>query len=126
MEHLIVDLQCTVGHMNSCSGITCGWKKPENRFDLFVECSDPRIGIFAACFAAHLMNNYLAGNPGEDDFSVMLRVAALIAKYPETKNEIAKLADALNESVENINNAIAQLAQFNFFAKREEEENEEI
>lgn len=124
LEHLIVDLQCTVGKMSGCSGITCGWNEPNNRFDLFVECDDPRIGVFAACFAAHVMNNYLSGKPGEDDFQLMLKIAKLVQKYPETKDEIAKLAASLNESVENINIAIQQLAEFNFFALEVEKNDE--
>lgn len=115
LEHLMVDVQCNVGQMPSCSGITCGWKKPESRFDLFVECADPRIGIFAACFAANLMNNFIAGNPIEDDAHLLLEVASMISIFPETKEEIVKLASALSESVENISSAIDQLAHFHYF-----------
>jgi hypothetical protein len=115
LEHLMVDVQCSVGKMPSCSGITCGWKKPESRFDLFVECDDPRIGIFAACLGANLMNNFVAGNPSEDDFHLLLEVAEMIKTFPETKDEIAKLAQALNESVENINSALGQLQDLHFF-----------
>lgn len=115
LEHLMVDVQCNIGQMQSCSGVTCGWKKPTSRFDLFVECSDPRIGIFAACFAANLMNNFMAGHPVEDDSHLLLEVAGMIAKFPETKAEISKLALALNESVDNISAAINQLARFHYF-----------
>ena len=55
VEHVIVDLQCAVSGMRVCSGITCGYRSPENRFDLFVECIDPRVGGFAANFAAYLV-----------------------------------------------------------------------
>ncbi len=115
LEHLMVDVQCNVGKMKSCSGITCGWKKPESRFDLFVECDDPRIGIFAACFAANLMNNFMAGYPVEDDSHLLLEVAGMVENFPETKEEIGRLAAALSESVENISSAINQLANFHFF-----------
>lgn len=122
LEHLMVDVQCNVGKMKSCSGITCGWKKPENRFDLFVECEDPRIGIFAACFAANLMNNFMSGYPVEDDSHLLLEVAGLIETYPETKDEIGKLAQALSASVENISAAIEQLAGYHFFNNGEPSE----
>ncbi len=124
LEHLIVDLQCTLGEMTVCSGVTCGWKKPENRFDLFVECDDPRIGIFAACFSAHLINNYLSGCPGEDDFNLVLKLAAMVESYPETKAQIARLATCLNESIENIIGALQQLADLNYFLERKELEDE--
>lgn len=56
VEHVIVDLQCAITSMRICSGITCGHREPENRFDLFVECDDPRIGAFAAHFATYLVS----------------------------------------------------------------------
>jgi hypothetical protein len=124
LEHLIVDLQCTLAGMGVCSGITCGWKNPEHRFDLFVECDDPRIGVFAACFGTHLINNFLAGRPGEDDYGLMLQVAGLVESFPETKEAIRRLAAALNESVENITRAVNMLAQFNFFLEIKDQDDQ--
>lgn len=117
LEHLMVDLQCNVGKMPSCSGVTCGWKEPESRFDLFVECNDPRIGIFSACFAANLMNNFVSGYPVEDDCQLLLEVAGMIQTFPETKVEVQRLAEALSASVENITSAINQLAEYHFFTE---------
>jgi hypothetical protein len=83
------------------------------RFSLLVESSDPRIGIFAASFAAHLLSNFALSLPGEDDRDILTQVAALIHDYPETQREIARLTGDLNESVANINSAIQELAQTN-------------
>jgi hypothetical protein len=55
MEHIIIDLQSNITGMNSCSGITCGYKKPVYRFDLFVECKDKKVGMFSAFFAAEIL-----------------------------------------------------------------------
>ncbi|MCX6831980.1 MAG: hypothetical protein NT028_07580 [candidate division Zixibacteria bacterium] len=82
-----------------------------SRFSLFVESEDPRIGIFAASFAAHLLNNFALSLPGEDDRQFLVQVAALIHDHPETQREIARLTGDLNESVANINSAIQKLAQ---------------
>ncbi|MFH2054542.1 MAG: hypothetical protein ABIJ61_01170 [bacterium] len=117
LEHLIVDLQCLLSGMNTCSGVTCGWKKPETRFDLFIECDDPRIGVFAACFGTHLINNYLAGNPGEDDMGLILDLAQMIGQYPETREAVQSLAQSLSETIETINRGIQLLAELNFFSK---------
>ncbi len=115
LEQLMVDMHGSSGPSPGGSGVISGWKKPASRFDVFVECSDPRIGIFAACFAANLMNNFIAGNPVEDDAHLLLEVAGMITAFPETKEEIAKLAAALSESVENISSTINQLAHFTDF-----------
>jgi hypothetical protein len=92
------------------SGGSSGQNDP-SCFGLFVESNDPRIGIFAASFAAHLLNNFVLSLPGEDDRELLAQVAGLIHDYPETQREIARLTGDLNESVANINTAIQELAQ---------------
>lgn len=85
--------------------------KSMGRFALVVEADDPRIGIFSACAVANLTNNFVAGRPTEDDRELLLEVAGLLKMFPETKPEIAKLALALSEAVENISSAISFLRE---------------
>jgi hypothetical protein len=119
LEHLIADLQCTLTGINGTSAAICGWKNPGQRFDLFIESDDSRIGVFAACFGANLVNNFLAGRPGEDDYGLILQIARLIDEFPETKDAISKLALFLNESVENLMKALMTVAEMNFFQETE-------
>jgi hypothetical protein len=102
-----------IGQPNNGSGDCAGNDDP-SRFCLFVESDDPRIGIFAASFAAHLLSNFVQSVPGEDDRQFLVQVATLIQDHPETQQEIARLAGDLNESVANINSAIQELAQVDF------------
>jgi hypothetical protein len=95
----------------SNGGGDCAGDDDPSRFSLFVESDDPRIGIFAASFAAHLLNNFVLSLPGEDDRQFLVQVAGLIHDYPETQREIARLTGDFNESVANINSAIQKLAQ---------------
>jgi hypothetical protein len=60
-EHMIIDLQSNITKMDSCSGITCGYKNPEHRFDLFIECKDEKVGRFSTFFAVDLMKRLLSG-----------------------------------------------------------------
>jgi hypothetical protein len=62
MEHVIIDLQSNITGMNSCSGITCGYKEPAFRFDLFVECQDKKVGMFSAFFAAEVLRRLVSNN----------------------------------------------------------------
>ncbi|MCK4224155.1 MAG: hypothetical protein KAX39_03175 [candidate division Zixibacteria bacterium] len=61
MEHVIIDLQSNITKMNSCSGITCGYKNPEHRFDLFIECKDEKVGRFSVFFTVDLLKRLLLG-----------------------------------------------------------------
>jgi hypothetical protein len=63
MEHVIIDLLSNITRMPSCSGITCGYKEPGNRFDMFVECRDKNVGWFSVNFAADIFRKLLeSGN----------------------------------------------------------------
>ncbi len=85
------------------------------RFELFVRKNDPRLGIFAASFAAHILTNCVSGVPGEDDPYLLATVAAFIDDYPETQAEIARLTDGLNQSVATINYTLQQLSTSDIF-----------
>lgn len=72
IEHVIIDLQSNITKMDSCSGITCGYKNPEHRFDLFIECRDEEVGRFSAFFSVDLMKRLLLGkNLAKRDFRMI-------------------------------------------------------
>ncbi len=62
MEHVIIDIQCTITKMKKCSGITCNYHKPPNRFDIFVECIDKPIGYASASNVSELVQQFLNYN----------------------------------------------------------------
>ena len=111
-KYLKVEFQCEADYSASGSGIAI---PDASLFDFVIETGDPRIGIFAASFAAHLLNIYVSALPGEDDNQVLTQVAALIHDYPEAQDEIAKLTESLNRAVANINSAIQELAELSVY-----------
>lgn len=62
MEHVIIDIQCTITKMKKCSGITCNYHKPPNRFDIFVECIDKATGYSSASMVSELVQLLLNHN----------------------------------------------------------------
>jgi len=86
MEHIIIDLQSKITGMDSCSGITCGYKKPYYRFDLFVECEDKKVGMFSVFFAEDLLKRLLTNK------SLSRRYRALIdlAKHLYGNNSLQR------------------------------------
>jgi hypothetical protein len=81
MEHVIIDLQSNITQMDSCSGITCGYKNPVHRFDLFVECKNEKVGRFSTFFAVDLVKRLLVGkNPSKRDFRLVKLVKYLYQK----------------------------------------------
>jgi hypothetical protein len=59
VEHLIIDLQCYISEMQICSGITCNHWDPRNRFDVFVECVDKRVGVFSSSLTVEMVKNLI-------------------------------------------------------------------
>lgn len=64
-----MEMVAAVTGARRCSGLTCGYRTPPNRFDLFLECPDPRVGAVALSCAAQILHSLLtqgyapAGSP---------------------------------------------------------------
>jgi hypothetical protein len=93
VEHVIIDLQSNITKMDSCSGITCGYKNPEHRFDLFIECREEDVGRFSSFFAVNLVKKLLLGkNPVKGDFRIIELVKYLRERIPlSQKSELVSL-----------------------------------
>ena len=55
LEHLALELMRGMVPAAPCAGITCAHREPAHRFDLFLECEDPRVGAAALRCAAHVL-----------------------------------------------------------------------
>lgn len=75
MEHVIIDLQSRVTGMDSCSGITCGYKNPYYRFDMFVECKDKKVGLFSAFYVVDLFEKLLRNKNLSRKYYAMIDLA---------------------------------------------------
>ncbi|MBD3290799.1 hypothetical protein GF337_18475 [candidate division KSB1 bacterium] len=62
LEHVLIDIQCSITKMKKCSGITCNYHKPRNRYDIFVECIDKTVGYAAASTASESVQQLLNYN----------------------------------------------------------------
>jgi hypothetical protein len=93
VEHVIIDLQSNITKMDSCSGITCGYKNPEHRFDLFIECREEDVGRFSSFFAVNLMKKLLLGkNLAKRDSRIIELVKYLRERIPlSQKSELISL-----------------------------------
>jgi hypothetical protein len=72
IEHIMIDLMCTLTDLKICSGITCHYWCPPNRFDIFVESTNPKISLFAAYFATSLVREIVATQRADPKFSLLL------------------------------------------------------
>ena len=59
LEHVSLEMAVSIGSVKRCSGLTCAHRSPLNRFDLFLECEDARIGVAALRCAAHILHAVL-------------------------------------------------------------------
>lgn len=59
LEHLALELAAAIGPAKPCRGLTCAHRSPPHRFDLFVQCDDPRIGLAALRCGAHILHAVL-------------------------------------------------------------------
>ena len=100
IEHVMVDLQCAISGMRLCSGITCGHRKPENRFDIFVECADPRVGAFSARLATYLVSLLLIKPRLSMRYQDLIAAARIIGNDPSLENDLSTLSDQMQRCPE--------------------------
>ncbi len=124
IEHVIVDMQVNVGSMQQCSGLTCGWKNPENRFDLFVECTDARIGLFSAQFAVYLVSRMLTKKRLSRRNEFVLKLAKFLNENPGETVEVESLSSNLGWKKGNVEMALSRLHKFGFFLADGSEESQ--
>jgi hypothetical protein len=55
LGHITLELVRGMVPSATCAGITCAYREPAHRFDLFIECEDARVGAAALRCAAHVL-----------------------------------------------------------------------
>lgn len=117
VEHIIIDLQSTVGQMKSCSGLTCGYQEPANRFDLFIECEDRRVATFSSNLAVKMMKELLWKGSLSPDYSKSIQLARYLYAEPELLTSINKLRQRLGWQKEELTVQIKELINLKFLTK---------
>lgn len=118
IEHVMIDLMCNIGKMQTCSGITCGYEEPRNRFDLFVECSSKRFGVFTANLAVYLVDRLLAEKKLPDYTMETLEMARILHKQNRKKLTPEKLSTQNDWNFELVKKLWDRLENLQFFNHR--------
>jgi hypothetical protein len=61
IEHVAIDLIATATGTPRCSGVTCAYAGRLDRFDIFLECSDPALGRAVAILATVIVRDLRGG-----------------------------------------------------------------
>lgn len=115
IEHVIIDLQCHITDMKICSGITCGYQNPKYRYDLFVECQDKKIGIFAANLAVYLVSSLLYKKTLPHNFDYVIALAQYLYKTPRSRLNSHKLAAEIGWKKSLVDYVLKNLNRLNYF-----------
>jgi hypothetical protein len=119
IEHMIIDLEASVSHMPTCSGITCGYKRPEVRFDLFIECKDRSVARFASNFSVFLMNHLFSGKSLSPRYFDLVSLAKYLYKDRSLILCPEKIASDLGWKVSYTRKRIKELLNFKYLTKDE-------
>jgi hypothetical protein len=68
IEHVAIDMTVLAAGGGRCSGVTCAWRDRLDRFDLFLESSDPALARAAVLLAAGLVRDLCMGRTVLDDY----------------------------------------------------------
>lgn len=115
VEHVMIDLMCNVGRMQLCSGITCGYEEPRNRFDLFVECSNKRMGVFTANLAVYLMDTLLSDSQLPENIEELLQLARYLRQNNRRRLTPEKISSQNHWDSATVKKLWSRLADLQFF-----------
>ncbi|MCI0531951.1 MAG: hypothetical protein L0Y74_08400, partial [candidate division Zixibacteria bacterium] len=99
IEHIMIDLICRLGDMKTCSGLTCGFQSPKNRFDLFVESSGKKVGAFSANLAVFMVNSLLMDGKLPPHVKETIQLAKMVFANPRRNYAPAKISALCNWDV---------------------------
>jgi hypothetical protein len=113
-EHIIIDLVVKIIHLRVCSGVTCGYFKPEWRFDLFVECPDRKVGSFCSNLAVFLMERFLRGKAVSPKYNHLISLVEYLQGNSLAVNDKNKISQELGFSEKEISSLFRELKKFQF------------
>jgi len=116
-EHVIVDLVVAISATRTCSGVTCGHRHPENRFDLFIECEDLHLGVFAANFAVYLVRRLLTRPRLSTRYTRIVETARWLYANPNGDDPYAAIKSHFEYSPGIFRMVTNHLRIFGFFEK---------
>lgn len=117
MEHMIIDLQANISGMDSCSGLTCGYKDPDFRFDLFIECKDKDVARFSSYLTLDIMKTVLRGKKLSLKYQRIIRLAKYLYQRPKRVNSFEKISKDLNLPRRFIKSLFKDLVDLKHFSK---------
>jgi len=126
LEHMIIDLVSFISQMKTVSGITCGYKIPLNRFDLFVECKEKNVARFSCHFSLFLLKEFLSKKRLSKRHQRIIQLAKYIFDntslvfYPE------KISSFFGWRKSYTKDRIKELIKFKYFIKEELEPSDSL
>jgi hypothetical protein len=112
LEHLIIELQCSLAKMPMCSGVTCRLWEPENRFDVFVECDNASMGNFAGRLGVKIINDVINHGNLSPSPRRMVQIVPLLVEAPESS--VSCLAQQLEWSTAVVHRTLQELRDHEF------------
>ena len=82
IEHLIIDIQHFVADMRRCSGVTCAFRSPAHRFDIFIESPGRDISRLGVALACATTSSLVLGRPPDPVFPSAARLARAVTRHP--------------------------------------------
>ena len=110
-EHLTLEILGAFDHARRLSGVTCAYVTPPERNDVFVECTEPETGGFAAMLAVDAMNTALADLPLAPVFPDIVRCTRILRQYVSGAWPVARLAGLAGLTVERTERALDYLTR---------------
>jgi hypothetical protein len=114
IEHVVIDLESTITHEPSISGITGARCRPRGRYDLIVECPDPAVGRLCLALAVLSIAPAAGGRPPGRHEQDLLATARTIYRLPDRVWTPPGLARGFDWPLERAEEALSSLRDLGY------------
>ncbi|MDZ7261960.1 MAG: hypothetical protein ONB05_07640 [candidate division KSB1 bacterium] len=118
IEHVVIDLQCSISRMPICSGITCHYWEPANRFDIFVECIDENVGLFSGLLAVDMIKTLLDKERLDPNYRKIVSLAKFLYQDSYLIEALTEIPLHLGWSLQSVGLTINELIRFKFLTPK--------
>ncbi len=119
LEHMVIDLVSFISQMKTVSGITCGYKTPLNRFDIFVECKEKNVARFSCYFSLFVLKEFLSGKRLSKKHYRIIQLAKLTFDNPSLAFYPEEISSFFGWRKSYTKDRIKDLIQLKYFTKEE-------
>ena len=101
--------------MPMCSGVTCQYREPRNRYDIFVEAVNQDVAAFSGHLAVDMVGNVIAHGSLDTKYKDIIELAKVFSKNPQLVSSIKEIPNQGGFPLDALGSTVNDLVRLQYF-----------